>query len=66
MNQKHIFRIFHTNVSVNLMPQNVIQINGGITINIDVSVKQFMHVNMIIFRILLHVFVKMENIYQVL
>ena len=48
------------------MPQNVNQINGGITTNVDVSVKQFMYVKMIMFGILLHVFVKMENIYQVL
>ena len=66
MNQKHLFRIFHANVNVNLMPQNVNQINGGITTNVDVSVKQFMYVKMIMFGILLHVFVKMENIYQVL
>ena len=48
------------------MPQNVNQINGGITTNVDVSVKQFMYVKMIMFGILLHVFVKMGNIYQVL
>ena len=27
------------NVNVNLMEQNVIKINGGITINVDMSVK---------------------------
>ena len=41
--------------------KNVIQINGGMTINVDVSVSKF-----IMFRILLHAFVKMENIQQVL
>ena len=40
---------------------NVIQINGGITINVDVSVKNI-YVKKIIFGILVHVFVKMENI----
>ena len=36
--------------------------NGGITINVDVSVKQVMYVKKIIFRIQVHVVVKMENI----
>ena len=40
---------------------NIIQINGGITINVDVSVKNI-YVKKIIFGILVHVFVKMENI----
>ena len=30
----------HVNVNVNLMEQNVIHINGGITINVDVNVKK--------------------------
>ena len=41
--------------------KNVIQINGGMTINVDVSVTKF-----IMFGILLHAFVKMKNIQQVL
>ena len=44
------------------MEQNVIQINGGITINVDVSVKKFIYVKKIIVGIVLHVIVKMENI----
>ena len=32
------------NVNVNLMEGNVIQINSGITINVDVSVKNVMYV----------------------
>ena len=44
------------------MEQNVSQVNGGITINVDVSVKNIIYVKMIIFRILLHVIVKTENI----
>ena len=44
----------------------VIQINSGITINVDVSVKNIINVKKIIFGILVHVFVKKENIQQVL
>ena len=43
------------------MEQNVTQLNGGITINVDVSVKNI-YVKKIMFGILLHVIVKMENI----
>ena len=42
--------------------KNVIQINGGITINVDESVKQFMYVKKIMFGILEYVMAKMENI----
>ena len=38
----------------------------GITINVYVSVKNKIYVKKIIFGIVLHVVVKMENIYQVL
>ena len=48
------------NVIVNLVVKNVIHINGGITINVDVSVKKFMYVKKIIFGIF--VFVKRKNI----
>ena len=44
------------------MEENVVQINGGININVDVSVKNIMYVKKIIFGILLHVVVKMKNI----
>ena len=44
------------------MEENLIQINGGITINVDVSVKNIIYVRKIIFGILLHVVAKMENI----
>ena len=40
----------------------VIQINSRITINIDVSVENIINVRKIIFGILVHVFVKKENI----
>ena len=44
------------------MEENVIQINGGITINVNVSVKNILYVKKIIFEILLHVVAKIENI----
>ena len=44
------------------MEENLIQINGGIMINIDVSVENVMYVKNILFRILLHIAVNMENI----
>ena len=50
------------NVNVNLMEQNVSQINCEITIIVDMSVKKSMYVKKIMFGILLHVIVKMENI----
>ena len=45
------------------MEENVIQINGGITINVDKSVEiEIIYVKKIIFGILLHVVAKMANI----
>ena len=44
------------------MEENVTQINGGITINVDASVKDIIYLKKIIFGILLHVIVKMQNI----
>ena len=44
------------------MVENVIQINGGITINVDVSVKSIIYVKEILLGILLHVVGKMGNI----
>ena len=42
------------------MEENVIQINGGISINVDVSIKKY--VKKIMFGTMLHVVVKIENI----
>ena len=56
----------YANVSVDLMEENVIQINGKITINVSMSVKSVMYVKKVMFGILLHVAAKMENIQQVL
>ena len=50
------------NVNVDLMRKNLIQTNGGITVNVDVSVKNVIYVKKIIFGILLHVVVKIEKI----
>ena len=36
------------------MEENVVQINGKITINVDMSAKSVMYVKKIMFRILLH------------
>ena len=55
---KHI----STNANVNFMEENIIQINGGIKMNIDVSVKNVMFVKETMFGIQLHVMRKMENI----
>ena len=42
--------------------KSVIQNNGGITINAYVSIKKFMYVKKIMFGILPHKFLKMENV----
>ena len=44
------------------MEENTIQIIGGLTINVDVSVKNVMYVEKIMFGILLNVIVKVVNI----
>ena len=44
------------------MEENVIQINGKIMINVDVSVKNIKYVKKIIFEIRLNLVAKMENI----
>ena len=58
---KHVLYL-QANVNVNLMEENVIQNNDEITVNIDVSVKNVMYVKKIIYEIMLHVFVKVDNI----
>ena len=44
------------------MEEKVIQINGGITINVDVSAKNILYVKKNIFGILLDVVAKIVNI----
>ena len=48
------------------MEENVIQINVGIMINVNASVKNSMYVQNIMFGVQLLVIMKMENIQQVL
>ena len=45
------------------MEENIIQINRGIMINVDVSVKNIVYMKKIISGILLHVVAKMVKIY---
>ena len=44
------------------MEESIIQINSGIMINVDVSVKNIKFVKKIVFGILLHIAAKMKNI----
>ena len=44
------------------MEESVIQINGGITINVDKSIKNIRYVKRNIFGILLHAVAERENI----
>ena len=62
MIQKYKQSIYSVNVNVNLMEGNLIPINGGIVINLDVSVKNIIYEKKIIFGILLHIIAEMENI----
>ena len=65
MNRRHEKSIYHANVNVDLMKENVIHISGGITTNAYVIVKNVMCVK-IMLAVLLHVVVRMGNVYQVL
>ena len=62
MNQQHLQNIFHANINVNLMKQNISQTNCGITINVNASVENIIYVKKNMIGILLHVIRKMENI----
>ena len=57
MNQKHWQRLYHANLNVNLLEENVTRINGGLMVNVDVSVKNIEDVKKI-----LHVVAQMENV----
>ena len=66
---KYVFQIkkinkdkYHTNVNINLMKENVMEINGGILINVVVRVKNVKYMIKIMHGILLHVVLKMEKI----
>ena len=43
------------------MEEDLIQLNGGTLINVDVSVRNIIHVKKVTFGTLLDAFVKMEN-----
>ena len=58
--------MYHANVNVNFMVENVIQVKSRIMINVDAGVKNIIYVKKIIFEILLHLVAKTVNIYQVL
>ena len=62
MNQKFERKMYHANLNVNLMIENVIQIKSEIMINVDSSTKNIIYVKKITFEILLHVAAKMVNI----
>ena len=53
---------YHLNVNVISIEKNLIQINGRITRNVDVSVKNIANVKKVISGILVLLFLKMENI----
>ena len=52
----------YANANLNLMEENVIQMECGIMINVDASVKNIIYVKKIIFGILPQVVAKMVNI----
>ena len=62
INESKLLSRYHAVVNVDLMEGNVTQINGETTVNVDVSVRNVMNVKKIIFGVVLHVVVKMENI----
>ena len=53
--------MYHANVNVNLMVENLIQIKSGIILNVDTSSKNI-YVKKIVIGILLYVVAKMVNI----
>ena len=60
--------MYHINVNVKFMTENVIPIKIGITINVNVIVKiqENMRPKKIIFGILVHILVKIKNIWKTL
>ena len=58
--------MYHANVNVNLMVENVIQINGGIAINVDVSVKKYICEKYYIWNPATHTFENGKYLEQIL
>ena len=62
INELNYWNKAYVNVNLNLMVENVIEIKNEITANRDMNVKSIKYVKKIIFRILLHVVVRVVNI----
>ena len=62
INELNYWNKAYVNVNLNLMVENVIEIKNEITANRDMDVKSIKYVKKIIFRILLHVVVRVVNI----
>ena len=60
---KILTKDIYANVNVDLIKENAIQINGRITINVDVSVKNVMYVKKIIFGIYLNKWKRFSKCY---
>ena len=54
--------MYHANVNVRFIVENVIQIQSEITINVDASIKNIRYVKSILVRILLHLVAEVVNI----
>ena len=54
--------MYHAYVNVNLMEEDVIETNAEILINIDVRVRNVIHVKKVILGISLHVYAEIVNI----
>ena len=63
MNQRYWKNKYHASVNVSLMVANTAQIKSGIMLNVNVNVNPITHVNKTIVGILIHVSVRMINIY---
>ena len=61
MNRKDYQDMYHGNVNVNLLVENVTQIQSWIMVNVNVSAKNTRYLTMIKFVILLHVVDKMSD-----
>ena len=64
MNPKFKKNIYHADVKVSWMKENIIQIKSRITINIDAILKDIIYMKEIIFGILLHPVVKMIKFWK--
>ena len=62
MNWENKQSIHHANANADFLEENIIQTNGGIMINANVSVEKVIYVTNIIFVFLLHVVMNIENI----